>query len=281
MKPVQIFFAMTFLCLAACSRQDGFGQREKLAPGAPLIQTSLAEEAPPRRPDDTLAYEHTVAVELSPGLLAGRMTEIRSTCTSRQDLSCVVLDVSFQSELSVPSGSLHLRMAPAAVEPIIAIAAKEGRVTSRNTHAEDLAEPVRDTERELSQLSAQRDRLTEFTTRKGLPVDQLITVSRELASVQAQIDTLNTSKANLHRRIDTELLTINLSSPRDAYAAEQTPITDALRSFGTDFKEAIAQVIHFIAVLLPWLVILIPGLILVRLLWRWTTRWIVRRESRG
>ena len=269
---VRICAATTFLCLAACSRQDSPGSREAFGKGAPLVQTSIVEEVPAHGPDDTLAYEHTVAVELSPGLVANRMTEIRATCTSRHELSCVVLDVSFQSELSVPNGTLRLRMAPAAVEQVIAIAAKDGRVTSRNTHAEDLAGPVRDTERELSQLTAQRDRLTEFTNRKGLPVDQLITVSKELASVQAQIDTLNTRKASLHRRIDTELLMINLSSPKEAYAAEQTPILDAVRSFGTDFKDAIAQVIRFIAVLLPWLVVIIPGLIVVRLLWRWTTR---------
>ena len=155
---------------------------------------------------------------------------------------------------------------------MITLASREGHITSRNTHAEDLAEPVQDTDRELAQLSAQRERLTEFVNRKGLPIEQLISVSRELASVQVQIDTANTRKANLHRRIDTELLTLNLSPPGEALAAEQTPILDALHSFGSDFKEAVAQVIRFVAVLVPWLVIIVPGLLLIRLLWRWKFR---------
>jgi hypothetical protein len=55
---------------------------------------------------------------------------------------------------------------------------------------------------------------------------------------------------------------------------------DALRSFGSDFREAMSMVIRFIAVLVPWLVIILPGLILLRLFWRWIGRMIVRREQR-
>ena len=80
--------------------------------------------------------------------------------------------------------------------------------------------------------------------------------------------------------MDTELLTINLSPPKEAYAAEQTPIRDAIHSFGVNFRDAVAQVIRFIAALLPWLVIIIPGLVLLRLFWRWITQWLVRREQR-
>ena len=115
---------------------------------------------------------------------------------------------------------------------------------------------------------------------KDIKIDQLITVSKELATVQSQIDSLATERANLRRRIDTELLTINLSLPSQAYAAEQSPVLDAFRSFGADIKSAIADVIRFVAVLLPWLVIVVPGIILLRVFWRWISRWIARREAR-
>jgi len=58
-------------------------------------------------------------------------------------------------------------------------------------------------------------------------------------------------------------------------------VRDALRSFGADFREAIGTVITFLAVLLPWLVIIVPGLVLLRLFWRWISRWIARREKRA
>ena len=166
-------------------------------------------------------------------------------------------------------------------DPIIGLAGKDGKMAARNTRAEDLAQPVADTERELGLMTVHRDRLAEFMKSKELKVEQLITVSRELATVQAQIEALSTTHANLRRRIDTELLTISLSLPRQDYAAEQSPVLDAFRSFGTDFKQAIAQVIGFVAVLLPWLVIIVPGLILLRMLWRWIGRWVSRRERRA
>ena len=31
----------------------------------------------------------------------------------------------------------------------------------------------------------------------------------------------------------------------------------------------------------PWLVIILPGIVLLRLFWRWITRWLVRRERPG
>jgi hypothetical protein len=91
----------------------------------------------------------------------------------------------------------------------------------------------------------------------------------------------STQRANLRRRIDTDLLTINISLPMHDYAAEHSPVMDALKSFGSNFRQAIGQVIGFIAILVPWLVIIVPGIILMRLLWRWISRWIARRERRA
>jgi hypothetical protein len=61
-------------------------------------------------------------------------------------------------------------------------ASKNGTVKDRLTHAEDLTEKVTDTEREVALLTTHRDRLSEFLKDKSLKVDQVITVSRELAS---------------------------------------------------------------------------------------------------
>ena len=261
------------LPLLGCGRGAGEGY-------APQMALKLAETGRRHAEGNTLAYEHTVTVQLAPALIPGRMKELQDACT-RKDSECTVLDVSLHAQRGVPSGSVRLRLAPAAVDALIDTAARDGEVVARSTHAEDLAEPVADTERQLAMLTAQRARLEEFARSKELKVEQLITVSKELSSVQTQIDGLNTQRANLRRRIDTELLSIELSPPFAAFGAEQTPVRDALRSFGGDFLRAIAQVISFIAILLPWLVIAVPGLILLRIFWRAITRWLLRREGRA
>jgi hypothetical protein len=104
---------------------------------------------------------------------------------------------------------------------------------------------------------------------KDIKIDQLITVSRELASVQSQIDALNTRKANLDRRIDTELLRLQWSLPQTAMASEQHEIRDALKSFGWEIRQSVASVIRFIAALIPWLFVIVPGLYLLRRFWKW------------
>jgi hypothetical protein len=75
------------------------------------------------------------------------------------------------------------------------------------------------------------------------------------------------------------LLTLNLNVPIETLTARRTPIHDAFVSFTSDFGDAIAQVIRFIAGLIPWLVIIVPGLVLLRLLWHAVSRWLARRYT--
>ena len=181
----------------------------------------------------------------------------------------------------MPSASIRMRLAPGGVDSLIDLAGKEGKITARSTQAEDLAQPVADTERQLALLSVHRDRLLEIMKSRDLKIDQLITVSRELAGVQSQLDSLSSAHANLIRRIDTDLLTIDLSPPLAAFESESTVVGDALRQFGRDFRVALAMVIGFVAGLVPWLFVILPGLVLLRLFWRWLGRWLGRLERGG
>lgn len=228
---------------------------------------------------DTLAYEHVISIEMGRELLPTRLREIQAACNADRTSNCTVLDVALSSNQDLPSGNIRMRLAPGGVDPIVALAGKDGEVTSRHTRAEDLAEPVADTERQIALLTLHRERLTELMKNKDIKIEQLITVSKELATVQSQLDSLSTQRANLRRRIDTDLLTINLSLPRQDYTSEQTPVRDALRSFGSDFRETVGMVIRFFAVLVPWLVVILPGLFLLRLFWQWIGRRLARRQQ--
>jgi hypothetical protein len=229
--------------------------------------------------NDTLAYEHTVSIELGRKVLPARLREIESACAAGQPVECTVLEVSLDSHQDVSSGIIRMRIAPAGVNSTIEAASQGGKLTMRSTRAEDLAQPIADTQRKLSLMTTHRDRLAEIMKSKDLKIEQLITVSKELATVQTEIDSLGTQQAQLRRRVDTDLLTINLSPPRAAYFSQQTPIRDALRVFGSNFREAVANVISFIAVVVPWLVIVLPGLFLLRAFWGWIGRTLARRRQ--
>jgi hypothetical protein len=210
------------------------------------------------RPVRTLAYQHTVSVELGKAVLSARMREVQNACTSREELGCTLLDISLDEQSEVPSASIVLRLAPGQVDPMVQIAAHGGRILSRSTHAEDLAQPMADTERQISLLTMHRDRLSEFLKHPDLKIQEVLELSREISSAQTQIETLGATKTNLQRRIDTELLTLRLSPPEGAYRSVQTPIRNALRSFGDDFSSTLAVLIRLFAILLPLILVLVP-----------------------
>lgn len=244
--------------------------------GGPAAAPMEASRTAPA--EKTLAYEHTISVELPKQAIAERLKALEAACAKAADEGCAVLNVSMQAHNAVPSGSIQVRLAAGGVDTFIELAAQSGKVISRSTQAEDLAQPVADTERELALLKMHRDRLEAFQKSGDLKIEQLITVSKELATVQAQIDTLDTTRANLRRRIDTQLLTIRLAPPDEELLGADTPVKDAVQQFGNTFATGVGTVISFIAVLIPWLVIIVPGLILIRVFWRWIGRWLSRRE---
>jgi hypothetical protein len=230
---------------------------------------------------DTLAYEHAVAVELDKETVPERLREIEAACKADSASSCTIIESSLQSRARLPSASIRMRLASGGVEGLITLASREGKIVEHTTHAEDLAQPVADTERELALLGVHRDRLADIMKRKDLPIDQLITVSKELATVQSQIESASSTHANLRRRIDTDLLTIGLSLPMADIFSETTPVSDALRASGANFREATAMVIGFVSGLVPWLFVILPGLVLMRMFWRWIGRWLGRFERRA
>ena len=115
-----------------------------------------------------------------------------------------------------------------------------------------------------------RDRLQALLeTREGDLAD-LLAVERELANVQAELDAQASVLAALRQRVDTSTLSLSYTAARsplqpDAY----DPIGQALSEVGDVFADSVADILIFLAGLLPWLVIGGPVLALLA--------WIARR----
>jgi hypothetical protein len=267
--------ALALVTFSGCQQQESGWTPQNRAAG-PETSGSSANQAP-----DTLTYEHAVSVELDAETLPGRLRELEGACKADTASRCAILESSLRWRDSMPSATIRMRVAPGSVDGLITIASREGKVIGRTTHAEDLAQPVADTERQLALLSVHRDRLAEIMKRKDLPIEQLIVVSKELATVHAQIDSLGSTNANLRRRIDTDLLTIDLSLPMAVIFSERTPVGDALRASGENFRQALAMVIQFVSSLVPWLILILPGLGLLRMFWRWLGRRLGRWDRQA
>jgi hypothetical protein len=213
----------------------------------------------------SLAYEHTVAIAISPSLIPARMSSVRQACIDATIAQCDLLRFE-ETTGERPSGLLVLRLAPAGVEPMVVLAADGGVIGSHVTRAEDLAEPVADTERRREQLESQRSILYEFKSRKDLSVADMMSIARELSLLETQLVEVERGGAAFARRVETNLLTVRYTSDGELgrWARVRIAIGESADSFIDGAIEAIelaAFGLHFVLLAFP-----------VALLWRWLWR---------
>ena len=275
-SPSRILLACGLALLAgACARQ---GQHDEFAyggaaPAAPPRVAEAAADAADATADaglaSFLAYEHDATVTLPAARIAARLQEAQDACTGAKFGDCVVLTVRQQGG-DWPSATLGVRIVPAGVEPMIALASAGAELGSRSTRAEDLAVLVRDNSLAQDRLRGERERLQEFQARRDLAVADMIALSRQLAEVEAQLEAAERQGAQHRRRIDTQLLTLEFRPTQRQESRNEVWL--AVRDFGRTLSAGVAWTIRALAFLLPVLVLFVC---LVALLGRW------RRRRRG
>jgi hypothetical protein len=199
-----------------------------------------------------LAYEHTVGVRVAAADIESKLKATQAACNDGRFGECVVLSVRQQGG-DHPSASLGVRIVPAGVEPMIALASEGADIGQRMTRAEDLAVAVRDNELALARLRNERERLQEFQSRRDLAVADMIALSRQLAEVESQLQAAEQQGAQHRRRIDTQLLTLDFQ-PTSTQSG-RNEIVVALRESGGILAAGVAWTIRAFAFLLPLLVL--------------------------
>ncbi len=216
-------------------------------------------------PGSSLAYEHTVSIALPAPEIAARMVAVREACVTGAFVECSLLRFEETTD-ERPSGKLVVRLAPAGVEPIVALAADGGVVGSHITRAEDLAEPVADLDRQLTQLQSQRSILDQFQSRDDLSVADMLALAREISSLETKLAEIAQGQAALGRRVETNLLTIRFDGTLDESGGARIRV--ALGESASSFIEGLEEAIRLAALGLPFVLIAFP----VALAWRWTWR---------
>ena len=216
---------------------------------------------------NTLARTHEVTVDVDAGVLEAGYRAVQSQCNEME--SCTILTASIDSgDDRYRSARLRLRLLPESVSTIEAVAAGFGEVIRRSTDAVDLAEPILDLEERLSMLRQYMEDLKGLRESARDDVEALIRVASEMASTQSQIESAEGQRAHLQQRVDTEILSINFVV--DQARGFWGTIGGAFVDFGDELANGIASAIRGIAFILPWLVVVIPLLYLVRWIWRRT-----------
>jgi len=217
----------------------------------------------------SLAYEHDLDIRLEAAQIGPRVKQIADACQSARFGDCAVLQVGQQGG-EHPTGSIRVRIAPKGVEPIIGLAGQGGEVSSRNTHAEDLAQQVADTALAKARLQKEHERLLAYQDSKDIKLADLLVITQRLSEIEAGVEQANKDAAQQRRRIDTQLVTMQFNTPSGQRSRSE--IGQALRESGTILSNSVAFLIRAVAALLPVAVVLgLVGWIGVRL-WRWRRR---------
>lgn len=290
-----IALAALSLALSACGGESGYQDAhspsyepsaEYAVAGSAMRAAAPATAAPPPPPpapdsggsrgDEAalLAYTHNYGLRLPARALANVYGAHRDACTAAGTSVCRVVSATINDpDGERPSGVLDIRARPdwiASFRDRLAGEVSEagGNIQSQNTSVDDLTTQIVDGEARLRAQTALRDRLQALLENSDGPMSDVLAVERELARVQADIDARASVIAALRTRVETSRLTLHyqpIVSP--ASPVRFNPITRALEDFTDTLSEGIAGVIVFIALILPWLILIVPAVFLIRWLW--------------
>lgn len=185
-------------------------------------------------------------------------------------LNCQLLSANYNKETqySPPSANLSLRVPPRSVEIFLTGLAKNGEVIQHGRDSEDKTNQVVDTDARIKNLTSLRDRLRTMLDDKTAKFKDLIEVERELANTQSELDSLTSMRKLLS--LETDLVAVNIDFIAKQGITEQgffAPVVRAAKDAGRVMMESFAAVITFIMSAIPWLLIGVPVIWLVRKCW--------------
>ncbi|MBL4871422.1 MAG: DUF4349 domain-containing protein [Robiginitomaculum sp.] len=284
MKTLIIPFTLSVLALGACQQKESYTPERDMMGGA--METAQAEmkmssPAPMRgqsaqdKSQLLLAYRYHFNFAIPSKALETVSQKAIETCTSAGVDMCRVVSSSLNrySDDNV-SANIELRIAPKWFEDYKASLLNDskgggGKLTGSTTSSEDLTIAISDSGAKLGALKTLRARLTGLLETKGSDLKDLIAVERELARVQGQIESSTARLRVLRTRVSMSQLYLNYETKAVAASRSSfSPIKHALNDFIGTVAQGFAGVIRFTAFFLPWLIIGIPLLWVVRRFWR-------------
>jgi len=247
----------------------GEGQRAEFAAKSAGEPTPTGETASsPQTPAGAvlLAYTYSTQLEAPARAVPALLKAHQDGCTAAGPSVCQVLGASTNAigEDEV-SGTLNLRADPKWLAAFRAklegdAKAAKGKLVGQSVSTEDLTRAITDTDATLKSRKTLRDRLIGLLATRDGKLSDLLEIERELARVQGEIDSYESNLAVMRGRVTMSDLTVNYTSESAPVTGGTfSPITNALTGFMGTVASGIGAIIALIALVLPWLVIVVPA----------------------
>jgi hypothetical protein len=209
-----------------------------------------------------LAYSYSYGLSLPHRQVDGLRRHHEQACVSAGYRVCQVVasSISDQGDGAV-LGELTLRAAPAwlaAFRRGLEGEAKGagGRIVSSDVTSQDLSREIVDTQAQLRAKLALRDRLQGLLANRPGRLGDLLAVERELARVQAEIDSTQSQLAVMQSRVAMSDLAISYAADDVIGAGVRSPLAVAFGGFLGSAAESLAGMVRLAAVSLPWAVVI-------------------------
>ena len=253
---------------------EGYAQQD--------VASSPAPVPPPQQPSSEnpssvsfLAYRYNYGFSLPVKSVAKTAKSHAQICMDAGPAKCQVLssNTNVQSEDYV-NARLSLRAEPQWLETfkqdiITSVETAKGELTGSGVQAEDLTRSILDTDARLKAKKVLRTRLENLLETRNAKLPDLMALERELARVQAEIESATTTLNVLRKRVSMSMVDINYQTKTVAISGSSvSPIGRSIKGFVGTFSYALSNVIDFIAAILPWLILIIPSLWFLRRWWR-------------
>lgn len=230
-------------------------------PGAPVTGVGMAPTTP------MLAYSYGFDIQAPSDRARALMLRHQAACAAAGPAQCQVVSANeSKTDQDQFSGNLQLRAAPGWLDRFRAgldqdAAGAGGHVIGSRVESEDLTRAIVDSDAALRARTTLRTRLEALLATRPGELSDLLEVERELARVQGEIDATQSELAVMRTRVATSAVTLNYGS-RGVLARPDVfqPIIDALNSSLSLLAQSVGAIIHIIAVLAPW-VLVIGGLL--------------------
>ena len=229
------------------------------------ISEPTANNSEPRK---YIALRHHLQIETPAEQMQAAFDAAVAHCEA---LSCQMLSANYNKETpySPPSASLSVRVPPRNVAIFLDGLAKSGEVMQHGRDSEDKTNQVVDADARIKNLTELRDRLRVMLTDKSAKFKDLIEVETQLANTQSELDSFTSMRKALS--LETDLVAVNIDFTAAQGITEQgffVPVARALKDAGHVMMESFGSVITFVMSAIPWLLIGIPLILLVRKFWQ-------------
>ena len=210
--------------------------------------------------------------EIAPERLQSVWENHREACTALAN-ACEIIQASLAlrgPDQGARSANLQLRVARDQLEQFLgAIDASGVEPIEKNVSREDRTLQWTDLQARRQSAEQLRDRLQSMVTNHQTDkLADLLALERELNRVQSSLDSLTAQSRVLAGETERVRFDINYRSAPATIASDVwSPILDAWHEMGKTFTQSVAGAMLFVASALPWIVILVPGWLLLRKFW--------------